>query len=368
MRRKRQLVLGERGVELSGPSREEPSAALAVGERRGALETTSVALVPSEDLDGLVSSAELDERFDQIDGEPARAGLGDRLPTNEREGRLEVRNNVLGCAEDEREVAERLPGDEVFVGVARRFEHSTSCVSRLLEPTQLGLNEGLERKVVHGKETADPTGRPPPSRFGHKRAPLRGFRGAARRRRGGTEATVERSRRRGRAHVGSARRQPCVPARANRPTSSTRRERPVAGRGCAGRPRSPAVPQPCRPSLAALVRPSNASADEPRYEHIRGQRVVADLQRQSEGGLGVPQHLVEPLEHPDAGRGEALVGDRERLAIWPRPRRRPGRTARPLRPVPRRGGSARESTVARARCGPGGSGAITVTQLGFGSA
>ena len=313
MRRKRQLVLGERGVELSGPSREEPSAALAVGQRRGALETTSVALVPSEDLDGLGSPAELDERFDQIDDEPARAGLRDRLPTNEREGRFEVRNDVLGCAEDERDVAERL-GAEVFVGAARRFEHSTSCVSRLLEPTQLGLHEGLQRKVVHGKERLTRlVGRLSPGsgtnerRFEVSEEPLDVAEEEPKPRWSVLVAEVVRVL----DQLDDSRACPLVgvdPLPVLGESDQWLVEDAPAGRG---------VLQ-CR-SPVGRARGARSSEQrlrrEPRYEHIRGQRVVAELQRQSEGGLGVPQHLVEP-EHPDAGRGEALVRDRERLTIW----------------------------------------------------
>ena len=51
------------------------------------------------------------------------------------------------------------------------------------------------------------------------------------------------------------------------------------------------------------------------YEHVRGKRLVADLQGEGQGDLGVPEPLVESLEHPEAARGEALMGDCERLAI-----------------------------------------------------
>ena len=54
---------------------------------------------------------------------------------------------------------------------------------------------------------------------------------------------------------------------------------------------------------------------EPGHEHVRGKRIVADLHGESEGRARVPKHLVQSLEHPDAARGDALVGDCERLAI-----------------------------------------------------
>ncbi len=54
---------------------------------------------------------------------------------------------------------------------------------------------------------------------------------------------------------------------------------------------------------------------EPGHEHVRGKRIVADLQGESQGHAGVPKHLVQSLEHPDTARGDALVGDCERLAI-----------------------------------------------------
>ena len=152
MPRERLLEVGERSFEISGPSRKEPSAASAVGERRGALEPTSVALVPVEDLDGLVSPSELDQSLDQIDGEAARAGLGDGLPANERERRLELRNSFLRRAEDEPEVAEGLRGDDASVVVAGRSEHAAGGVSRLVGTTQLSLNKALEREVVPGEE------------------------------------------------------------------------------------------------------------------------------------------------------------------------------------------------------------------------
>ena len=152
--------------------------------------------------------------------------------------------------------------------------------------------------------------------------------------------------------------QPRVPARASRPTSSTRRERRVAGRGCAGPPRSPEVPQPCRPSPAARGRPSNASAESRVTSTSAASasspsssaraRAISECRSTSSSRLNIQkQHAAKPSWATAS------------VSRSPRPRPRPGRTTRPPRPVPRRGGSARESTVARARSGPGASGAIT---------
>ncbi len=46
--------------------------------------------------------------------------------------------------------------------------------------------------------------------------------------------------------------------------------------------------------------------------------------------LGVPEPLVESLEHPEAARGEALVGDSECLAIALRLRHHLGEELRRL--------------------------------------
>ena len=56
----RRLVLGDRGAELARLCLQEPSAPSAVGKCGGALEPTSIALVPVEDLDGVVPPPELD--------------------------------------------------------------------------------------------------------------------------------------------------------------------------------------------------------------------------------------------------------------------------------------------------------------------
>ena len=63
-----------------------------------------------------------------------------------------MRNHVLRCAEDEREVAERLRGDDASVVVARRFERVAAASLACSETTQLGLHKGLEREVVPGEE------------------------------------------------------------------------------------------------------------------------------------------------------------------------------------------------------------------------
>ncbi len=80
------------------------------------------------------------------------AGLDDGLPANDSERRLELRNSFLRRAEDEPEVAEGLRGHDASVVVAGRSEHAAGGVSRLVGPTQLGLNKGLEREVVPGEE------------------------------------------------------------------------------------------------------------------------------------------------------------------------------------------------------------------------
>ena len=142
----------ECSFELSIPRREERPATSAIGERRSALEPTSVALVPVEDLDCLVTASELDQGLDQIDGEASHAGLGDGLPANDSERRLELRNSFFRRAEDESEVAEGLRGDDASVVVAGRSEHAAGGISRLVGTTQLGVNKGLEREVVPGEE------------------------------------------------------------------------------------------------------------------------------------------------------------------------------------------------------------------------
>ena len=241
-------------------------------------------------------------------------------------------------------MAERLRGDEALVVVARvasstRPAASLACSSS----TQLRLHEGLAAQGCARQREAVPTGRPPLARLGRSRAPLRGFRAAARRRRGGTEATVERSRRRGRARVGSA---PTTAVRA-RSCESTHfqslgesdewlvEDAPV-GRGVLE----------CRSPVGRRLErrpwPSNASAESRRYEHVRGQRLVADLHGEREGDA---RSAEAPRRNARTSRRRTRRGPRARPRASRdrrQPRRRPGRRARPLRPVPRRGGSARE--------------------------
>ena len=312
--RERLLEVSERSLEITRPGQKEPSAAEAVGERRGALEPTSVVLVPFEDLHGVVSPPELYQSLDQIDGEPARAGFGDGLPANELERWLELRNSLPRRGEDEREVAERLTGDEAHVVFGGRFEHTAGCVSRLLGTTQLGLNKGLEREVVPGEESL--------SRLGGRLLPgsgtiERGFEIS--------EKTLD---------VAKKEQKPwpsvlvaevvCMSHQVDehRAAAFVRIDPlPVLGKRdewlVEDAPVRRGVLECCSPVGRRL---GGGSAQQrlcrkQSYEHVRGKRLVADLQGERQGDLGVPEPLLESLEHPEAARGEALVGDRECLAI-----------------------------------------------------
>src|SRR4249919_1447914 len=71
----RVLVGGKRGVELTPGGGQQTATARARCERRDALEPLRVALVPVEQLDGVLPASQLDQSLDVVDDEPGRPRL-----------------------------------------------------------------------------------------------------------------------------------------------------------------------------------------------------------------------------------------------------------------------------------------------------
>ena len=107
---------------------------------------------------------------------------------------------------------------------------------------------------------------------------------------------------------------------------------------------------------------------QPHHEHVSGQRLVTELVGESQGDVGVPQRLVEALEHPNAVGGGPFVGERECPAIVARlldhlreqPLRLGGRLVeldarkRHHRARPQRAGLERSDDVTKLRLGAAG--------------
>ncbi len=79
---------GQRVLEFSSSRREQTAATCARGERRHALESPGIALVPVEQLDGIVRTTELDQGLDLVDDKADRGRLSEVLASHEGKGRL----------------------------------------------------------------------------------------------------------------------------------------------------------------------------------------------------------------------------------------------------------------------------------------
>ena len=247
------------------------------------------------------------------------AGLGDRLRASERERRLEVRDGVLRRPERELELTERLRGEKRHVVVAALLERAAGLpASPASGRPSCAWTRPSRARLCLAKRRCPDCSAASLSRRGRERARSRGCREGAPRRREGTGATAERSRRPGRARVASGRR---ATARARSCESAHFQYSASATSGWSRTRRSAA--ESCSAAACSAVAFAVAPAKqrfrrEPGQEDVRGERLVVHLQREGQSDRGVPQHLVETLEHPETARGGAFVGDGERQRDRPR--------------------------------------------------
>ena len=182
------------------------------------------------------------------------------LRSGQRPGELEPHDGLLRRAEGEPEMAERLGREKRHVVVAALLEHTLGGPHRRRRRPSCSYTRLLRARFCPAKRGC-PTVRPPPVRRGRGRAQPRGFRGVAPCRRGGTAATVERSRRPCREHAAADRSAPRGLARARR---STFRNSASEASGWSRTRRSTA--EPCATAarsavLFASVSPSNPSPE-----------------------------------------------------------------------------------------------------------
>ncbi len=143
----RLVVRCERVIEFACLGGEQAAAARAVRERRHPLETPRVALVPVEQLDGLLSPSELDQRLDLIDDESNRAGLDEPLRPHELDSWCELSHGLERPSRRELDVTESCSGQEVGDSSRALVEDGLRRSSCVVDTPSLRLHEPFEGEV-----------------------------------------------------------------------------------------------------------------------------------------------------------------------------------------------------------------------------